>query len=84
MTTRSLILHPHEVLAALGGELGVIVRLVKPQPAYIDITSPGWTGASVDSKPDDEPIEFKCPLGVPGTQLVCKETWTYAYESDAE
>jgi len=42
MTTRSLILHPHEVRAALDGRLRLIVRPVKPQPEYQDATG-RWT-----------------------------------------
>lgn len=82
MTTRSLILSPHEVRAALDGRLGLVVRPVlrpKTVPAdYIHdpalISEPGMTwwrnpefgrvGASQ-----------RCPFGVPGDRLRCKEAW---------
>lgn len=35
MTTHPLTLSPHEVRAALRGELGLVVRPVKPQPIEI-------------------------------------------------
>lgn len=57
--------------------MGLVVRPVKPQPVYIDFTAPGWTGASIHQKPDDEPIVFTCPLGVSGDRLRCRETWDF-------
>lgn len=55
MTTRSLILFPHEIRAALRGELGLVVRPVKPQPEYQDATG-RWTFcvSSTDKKDDDK------------------------------
>ncbi len=65
MTTRSIILHPHEIAAALEKKLRLVVRPVKPQPV------PTIIGQQVDLSL----IGPRCPLGVPWTRLAGKETW---------
>ena len=74
MTTRSIILHAHEIRAAMAGTLGLIVRPVKPQPsnglkwnAVVLNGYGGWT--------DEHGKPFPCPLGVPGGRLVGKEKY---------
>lgn len=79
MTTRSLILSPHEVRAALDGRLGLVVRPVKHKtpclcghPLSEHQEAAGYTvlGACGKFFPG-----VPCPLGVPGDRLCCKETW---------
>jgi len=104
MTTRALILSPHEVRAALRGELGLIVRPVMPQPEYQDDTG-RWTYcvSSTDKTSRDKwtycvidpashhytergrercVLSLRDPFGVPGTRLVCKETWCQHWQPD--
>ena len=73
MTTHTLTLSPSEVLAALRGELGLVVRPVKPQPTMImDMEPEGYS--TVPSHDGENELHMsKCPLGVPGDRLVCKE-----------
>jgi len=71
MTTHSLILSPHEVLAALRGELGLVVRPVSLRHVH-DIEE---DGTPMREGKDGIWREAKCPLGVPGDRLCCKETW---------
>lgn len=51
--TRSLILHPHEIRAALRGELRLVVRPVKPQPEYQDDTG-RWSFCVSSTERKDE------------------------------
>lgn len=84
MTTHSLILSPHEVLAALDDRLGLVVRPVKPQPTT---SLPGhegeiWHHASAGKWASGLLLESECPLGTPGDRLVGKETWCRHWRPD--
>jgi len=74
-TTRPINLSEHEVLAALRGELGLVVRPVRPQPTMImDMEPEGYS--MVPSWDGETELHMsKCPLGLPGDRLRCKETW---------
>jgi len=71
MTTRSLILSPHEVRAALDGRLGLVVRPVSLRHVH-DIEE---DGTPMRECKDGVWREAKCPLGVPGDRLRCREAW---------
>lgn len=86
MTTRSLILHQHEVRAALRGELGLVVRPVVSVVGVGRVTEFGPSDTKGydwgmrdrrllwnDLRHDD--LLSRCPLGVPGDRLCCRETW---------
>ncbi|EHJ49568.1 hypothetical protein DFW101_3572 [Solidesulfovibrio carbinoliphilus subsp. oakridgensis] len=85
MKTRFLILFPHEVRAALAGTLGLVVRPVNGLPhqrftrartngIYLGLTIP--PGKWLFDYNESEEIRIKkCPFGVPGDRLCCKETW---------
>ena len=82
MTTHSLTLSPHEVLAALRGGLGLIVRPVRPTVkgckvgAYTTQTPNGLHVEPVNVQEDGDPWDdIPCPFGAPGIRLVGKETW---------
>jgi len=82
MKTRSLILHPHEVRAALAGTLGLVVRPVMPTVkgckvgAYVTQTPNGLHVEPVNVQEDGDPWDdIPCPFGVPGDRLIGKETW---------
>jgi len=81
MKTRSLILSPHEVLSALRGELGLIVRPVKGQPTTALMGHEGEIWHRVGEGKYQSGLPVVCPLGVPGDRLVGKETW-HTDESD--
>lgn len=80
--TRSLILFPHEIRAALAGALGLVVRPVKPQPDrdpghdHVDFSDGVWRWWAGNHTLGLQ-HEARCPLGVPGNRLVCKETWAH-------
>lgn len=80
MTTRSLILSPHEVRAALVWILGLVVRPVRvpekrkgehPCLCHYSPTMWGWG----DEYNNCTCAPVACPLGVPGDRLRCKEGW---------
>ena len=79
MTTRSLILSPHEVHAALRGELGLVVRPVDHKLAMCFDTPRGPEDVAAgypmveDAYGDFHKAVGLCPLGVPGDRLRCKE-----------
>lgn len=88
MTTHYLTLSPHEVRAALRGELELVVRPVKPQPAnglkWNAVVLNGYGGWT-----DEHGKPFPCPLGAPGDRLVGRETWgqdmsTVHYKASAD
>ena len=71
MTTRSLILSPHEVRAALAGTLGLVVRPVSLRHVH-DIEE---DGTPMRECKDGIWREAKCPISVPGDKLRGKEPW---------
>lgn len=88
LTTRSLILHPHEIRAALRGELRLVVRPVESVKRIGRVTefgpsdTPGYEFIMRDSQERWNDLRHadlltRCPLGVPGTRLCCKERWAH-------
>ena len=90
MNTRSIILSPHEVRAALRGELGLVVRPVNglgdvgfTNVRFSSLHSLWGPDAWIFEKPMDKDATgyeavsrgLQCPLGVPGTRLVCREPY---------
>lgn len=93
MTTRSLILSPHEVRAALADTLGLVVRPVKGIGinAFTSVRLSSFNSiwgpdAWIFETPMDKEATgyeamsrgLQCPLGVPGDRLIGKETWAEA------
>lgn len=70
---RSLILTAHEVRAALAKRLRLVVRPVMPQLSDLSFRAVGIGNEVMVF--DGAGCEITCPLGVPGTELRCKETW---------
>lgn len=76
--TRSLILTAHEVRAALRGDLRMVVLPVMPQPEHRWNHLHGLTFCSGDHDRAEDcngDVVLKCPFGVTGTVLLCKEVW---------
>lgn len=85
-TTRSPILFPNEVHAALDDRLGLVVRPVKGYRTNGTVEFQGWhqqehCDALMLWEAGDgygyKQYTVRCPLGVPGTRLVCKETYCF-------
>lgn len=81
MTTRSLILSPHEIRAALDGRLGLVVRPVSrdfanamDMPRGPEDVAEGYPLVE-DVYGDIHRAVDLCPLGLPGDKLCCKESY---------
>jgi hypothetical protein len=86
MTTHSLILSPPEVRAALRGELGLVVRPVQSVVGIGSVTEFGpsdtrgydWImrdGRMLWNDLRNADLLKRCPLGVSGDRLRCRESW---------
>lgn len=86
---RPLVLRPHEVVAAVAGQLSAIVRAVNPQPPagmrfdgfVISSTDPKnvgkahWTPEAVELPLSSQVLYARCPFGRPKDRLWIKESW---------
>ncbi|TVM31218.1 hypothetical protein [Oceanidesulfovibrio marinus] len=75
---KPITLHPHEVRAALRGELGVVLRPVKPQPFFENGILKAWLEGVLRSGPTGHLLAIEIPRRAPhppGAERWVRETF---------
>lgn len=78
---RPITLRPHEARRLAETGRVVVIRAVEPQLPFdgkLDIVLTHLDKYDTDYGTFDEDREYKCPLGPPGSETWCRETWGYA------
>lgn len=78
---RSIILTDREARGCIDGRIGMLWRVIRPQPVFHPRLGLQWKGHHYGIQTSGEPylktFVLECPFGFPGGRLACRETWEY-------